>query len=54
MPPVTILSKEAKKKYHLNASTDMLLSELRDLNFSSVGRRLNRTARRLEEDYKVC
>ncbi|KAF7307459.1 hypothetical protein MIND_00540300 [Mycena indigotica] len=43
---------EAKKKHHLTTATDPLLSELRDLNFSSVGKRLNKVARRLEEDYK--
>ncbi|KAF7302551.1 hypothetical protein HMN09_00889600 [Mycena chlorophos] len=43
---------EAKKKHHLTTATDPLLGELRDLNFSSVGKRLNRVARRLEEDYK--
>ncbi|KAJ7623648.1 Sec1-like protein [Roridomyces roridus] len=43
---------EAKKKHHLTTSTDPLFAELRDLNFSYVGRRLNKLARRLEEDYK--
>lgn len=52
-PSASALSKEAKKKYHLNASTDPLLGELRDLNFSSVGKTLNKHARRLDEDYKV-
>jgi hypothetical protein len=42
---------EAKKKHHLTTSTDPLLTELRDLNFASVGKRLNKIARRLEEDY---
>jgi vacuolar protein sorting-associated protein 33A len=46
------LRREAKKKYHLN-ETDILFAELRDLNFSFVGKRLNRLARRIEEDYKV-
>ena len=31
-----------------------MFSELRDLNFASVGKRLNKAARRLDEDYKVC
>ncbi|KAJ6623145.1 Sec1-like protein [Mycena sp. CBHHK59/15] len=44
---------EPKKKHHLTTSTDPLFAELRDLNFSSVGKRLNKVARRLEEDYKV-
>lgn len=52
-PSATILAKDTKKKYHLNAKTDPLFGELRDLNFSSVGKTLNKNARRLEEDYKV-
>ncbi|KAK7465553.1 Vacuolar protein-sorting-associated protein 33 [Stygiomarasmius scandens] len=44
------LRKESKKKYHL---TDQLFIDLRDLNFSSVGKRLNKIARRLDEDYKT-
>ncbi|KAH8119990.1 Sec1-like protein [Phellopilus nigrolimitatus] len=50
--PSSVLAKEAKKKYHLNASTDPLFGELKDLNFSSVGKTLHRNARRLEEHYK--
>lgn len=50
---VSTLKKDAKKKHHLTTSTDPLLEELRDLNFSSVGKRLNAVARRLDEDYKV-
>ncbi|KAK0246165.1 Sec1-like protein [Armillaria nabsnona] len=46
------LRKENKKKYHLSSS-DTLFVELRDLNFSAVGRRLNKVARRLEDDYKA-
>lgn len=42
------------KKHHLSISTDPLLAELCDLNFSSVGKRLSRVAHRLDEDYKVC
>ncbi|KAJ7757485.1 Sec1-like protein [Mycena metata] len=48
----TLKKVEAKKKHHLTTSTDPLFAELRDLNFSSVGKRLNKVARRLEEDYK--
>lgn len=48
-----MLAKETKKKHHLDASTDALFSELRDLNFSSVGKTLNKHARRLDDDYKV-
>ncbi|TCD62501.1 hypothetical protein EIP91_006797 [Steccherinum ochraceum] len=47
------LTKEKKKKHHLSTATDPLLAELQDLNFSAVGRRLNQTARRLDEDYKL-
>ncbi|CAK5280414.1 unnamed protein product [Mycena citricolor] len=51
--PVSSLKKvEAKKKHHLSTSTDPLFAELRDLNFSAIGRRLNKVARRLDEDYK--
>ncbi len=52
-PTAATLAKEKKKKHQLNAQTDPIYAELRDLNFSSVGRRLNKTARRLDEDYKV-
>ncbi|KAG6868565.1 hypothetical protein C0993_001012 [Termitomyces sp. T159_Od127] len=51
--PASTLKKDAKKKHHLTTSTDPLLEELRDLNFSSVGKRLNTVARRLDENYKV-
>ncbi|ELU41150.1 ATP binding protein [Rhizoctonia solani AG-1 IA] len=37
-----------KKKHHLSASTDALLSKLRDSNFAIVGSKLNAEARRLE------
>lgn len=52
-PSAANLVRETKKKYHLNASSDPVFTELRDLNFSAVGKVLNRTARRLDEDYKV-
>ncbi|KAI0931375.1 hypothetical protein AcW1_001210 [Taiwanofungus camphoratus] len=51
--PVPTLTKEKRKKHHLTTSTDPLLSELRDLNFSSVGRKLNQVAKRLDKDYKL-
>lgn len=51
--PIVNVKKDAKKKYHLTTATDPLYAELRDLNFSSVGRKLNTVARRLDEDYKV-
>ncbi|KIK07306.1 hypothetical protein K443DRAFT_627291 [Laccaria amethystina LaAM-08-1] len=51
--PVISVKKDAKKKHHLTTSTDPLFAELRDLNFSSVGRKLNNVARRLDDDYKT-
>ncbi|KAI5124115.1 hypothetical protein M0805_000928 [Coniferiporia weirii] len=51
-PPASSLAKDVKKKYLLNAANDPLFGELKDLNFSSVGKTLNRNARRLEEDYE--
>ncbi|KAG2050639.1 Sec1-like protein [Suillus hirtellus] len=50
---VTPLINEKTKKHHLSTSTDPLLAELRDLNFSSVGKRLSKVAHRLDEDYKA-
>ena len=47
------MKSEQKKKYHLSAASDPLFGELRDANFAAVGKRLNRTARRLEEDYQA-
>lgn len=49
----TSLRKENRKKYHLTSATDPLFAELRDLNFSSVGRRLSGVAHRLDGDYKT-
>jgi vacuolar protein sorting-associated protein 33A len=51
--PVVAIKKESKKKHHLTIVTDPLFSELRDINFSLVGKKLNKVARRLDEDYKV-
>lgn len=51
--PVVSVKKETKKKHHLTTATDPLFAELRDSNFSSVGKKLNKVARRLDEDYKV-
>ncbi|KAI9444915.1 Sec1-like protein [Lactarius indigo] len=47
------LAQEKKRKHHLSASTDPIFAELRDLNFASVGKRLNKAARRLDEDYRA-
>ncbi|KAI0095231.1 Sec1-like protein [Irpex rosettiformis] len=52
-PPASSLTKEKKRKHHLTTATDPLFAELRDLNFSAVGRKLNQVARRLDEDYKL-
>ncbi|KAJ8295842.1 Vacuolar protein sorting-associated protein 33A [Rhodotorula toruloides] len=41
-----------KRKHLLTATTDPLFAELRDKNFAVVGTILNRTARRLNEDYE--
>ncbi|KAK7049665.1 Vacuolar protein-sorting-associated protein 33 [Paramarasmius palmivorus] len=51
-PTSTSIRKESKKKYHLSGS-DALYNDLRDLNFSLVGRKLNQTAHRIDEDYKA-
>lgn len=51
--PASALTKEKKKKYLLSAGADPLFSELRDLNFASVGKKLNLVARRLDEDFKA-
>lgn len=50
---ITSVSNEKTKKHLLSSVTDPLFAELRDLNFSSVGKRLNRVAHRIDEDYKV-
>lgn len=49
----SVLAKEKKKKYHLTPTTDPLFADLRDVNFSSVGKKLNKVAHRLDNDYKV-
>ncbi|KAF9015737.1 Sec1-like protein [Cyathus striatus] len=46
------LKKDQKKKHHLTSATDPLLADIRDLNFSYIGRKLNQVARRLDDDYK--
>lgn len=51
--PAHALAKEKKRKHHLTAANDPILAELRDLNFAVVGKRLNRIAHRLDEDFKV-
>ncbi|KAK2461469.1 hypothetical protein APHAL10511_005932 [Amanita phalloides] len=49
----TGLKKENKKKHQLTSSTDSLFAELRDLNFSAVGKKLNSVARKLDEIHKT-
>lgn len=51
--PVVSMKKETKKKHHLTTATDPLYAELRDLNFSSVGKTLSKVAHRLDAEYKV-
>ena len=51
--PAPTLVQEKKRKHHLSASTDPIFAELRDLNFASVAKRLNKVARRLDEYYRV-
>lgn len=41
-----------KKRKHQLSSTDLLFAELRDKNFAVVGAILNKTARRLNDDYE--
>ena len=53
-PSAPALAKEKKRKHRLATDNDPIFSELRDLNFSNVGRRLSRVARRLDEEYKVA
>ncbi|KAI0027966.1 Sec1-like protein [Vararia minispora EC-137] len=47
------LAREKRRKHRLAAETDPIFSELRDLNFAAVGKRLNRVARKLDEEYKA-
>lgn len=51
-PAAGLVNRDKKKKHNLSASTDPLFDELRDLNFSAVGKKLNKVAHRLDEDYK--
>ena len=52
-PAAGLMNRDRKKKHNLSASIDPLFDELRDLNFSAVGKKLNKVAHRLDEDYKV-
>jgi hypothetical protein len=42
-----------KRKHHLH-STDRLFAHLRDENFAAVGPKLNKEAKRLDSEYRVC
>ena len=53
-PAAGLINRDKKKKHNLSASIDPLFDELRDLNFSAVGKKLNKVAHRLDEDYKVA
>ncbi|GAA5837209.1 hypothetical protein JCM3766R1_002160 [Sporobolomyces carnicolor] len=51
--PTTTGAAAAKRRKHLlSATSDALFGQLRDVNFAVVGSVLNRTARRLNEDYE--
>lgn len=50
--PLQMTSTPKKRKHRLDASTDLLLAEIRDLNFAVVGDRLHRAAKRLNQDYE--
>ncbi|KZV65574.1 Sec1-like protein [Peniophora sp. CONT] len=52
-PSAPALAKEKKRKHRLATDNDPLFSELRDLNFANVGKRLSRVARKLNEEYKT-
>ncbi|EKM84019.1 hypothetical protein AGABI1DRAFT_117473 [Agaricus bisporus var. burnettii JB137-S8] len=47
------VKKENKKKHHFTTTTDPLYAEIRDLNFSNVGRKLNKVAHTLDQNYKT-
>jgi hypothetical protein len=49
----SVLATERKSKHRLAADVDPIYAEMRDLNFAAVGKRLNRVAHRLDEEYKV-
>lgn len=44
---------QTKKSHHLT-SADPVFAQLRDVNFAVVGGKLNKEARRLDAEYKVC
>ncbi|SAM81939.1 probable vacuolar sorting protein (hbrA) [Ustilago bromivora] len=50
--PLQLTFTPKKRKHRLDAWTDSLFSEIRNLNFAVVGDRLHRAARRLNQDYE--
>ena len=50
--PLQMTSTPKKRKHRLDASTDLLFGEIRNLNFAVVGDRLHRAAKRLNQDYE--
>jgi hypothetical protein len=50
--PLQMTSAPKQKKHRLDATSDVLFGELRDLNFSVVGEALHRAAQRLTADYE--
>ncbi|KAJ1041090.1 hypothetical protein NDA10_001529 [Ustilago hordei] len=50
--PLQLTCTPKKRKHRLDAWTDLLFAEIRNLNFAVVGDRLHRAARRLNQDYE--
>ena len=50
--PLQMTTTPKKRKHRLDASTDLLFAEIRNLNFAVVGDRLHRAAKRLNQDYE--
>ncbi|KIS69265.1 putative vacuolar sorting protein (hbrA) [Mycosarcoma maydis] len=50
--PLQMTSAPKKRKHRLDASTDLLFAEIRNLNFAVVGDCLHRAAKRLNQDYE--
>ncbi|PWY99746.1 Sec1-like protein [Testicularia cyperi] len=50
--PLQMTSTPKKRKHRLDAASDLLFAEIRNLNFAVVGDRLHRAAKRLNQDYE--
>ncbi|TKY85723.1 hypothetical protein EX895_005263 [Sporisorium graminicola] len=50
--PLQMTTTPKKRKHRLDPASDLLLAEIRDLNFAVVGDRLHRAAKRLNQDYE--